>query len=267
LVGRQQSGVKARRTVGFQGRRDVAHPGGGGAVDPGEHGPVEHRGKHCARRGQRHEHHRGRHKGRACRYTPAPRPSSTHQDQSTITAGLSPSLPHNVCRAGYASGQPVVPASRAAAGADPTGAQACPDRALCSGGQRCRRDHRVDDDAGRAHRRRSPLRHRDSAGTADAGSHRRPRRVGSVAPDWNGAGHGKQAVGRAIGDGALRARTAVRRQRLLRNRGSRDRRLRRRGAAGDLADVLGFRVDRAVGVALRTRAVRRTRHADGRCRC
>ncbi len=227
MIGAEQPRIESGGAVGFQIRGHLADPRGGGAVDAGQHGPVQHRGEHGAGRGQGHEHDRGRHKGRACRYAPAPRPSSTHRHQSTISAGISPSVPHNVCRARYARGPSVVSASRAAAGAGPQGAQSRADRALGAGGQRSRRDHRVDDDVGRAHRWRPRLRQCDPARGAHPGTDRRPVRAVSAASSRYNSGQGGQALGRTSGDGPLRFRTAVRRQRILRH--SRRRSLRIRG--------------------------------------
>jgi hypothetical protein len=71
--------------------RDFADPRGGGAIESGQHGAVKHGGEYGAGGGEGDEYHRGRHQGRARRYAPVPRPSSTHRHQSTIRAGISPS--------------------------------------------------------------------------------------------------------------------------------------------------------------------------------
>ena len=156
----------------------------------------------------------------------------------------------------------MVSAPRAAAGADPPGALARADRTLGAGGQRCRRGHRVHDDARRSHRRRSRLRQCDPARGADAGARRRSRRAVPAAPVGHQAGKGGQAVGRAVGDGPVRVRTSLRRQWILRVRRRGDLRIRGRRAVGGLADVSRLRRDRAVGVSIRHGSGRRARHPD-----
>src|SRR6476619_2104074 len=79
------------------------------------------------------------------------------------------------------------------------------------------------------------------------------------------AGQGGQALSCPSGDGALRVRASVRRQRFFRFRRRRDLRVRARRAAGGVADLPRLRCHRVVGVPVRAGTGWRARHADEPC--
>ena len=159
----------------------------------------------------------------------------------------------------------MVSPSRAAAGADPAGPVPRADRPVGTDGQRHRSADRADDDAGRADRRRPGLRLRDPARRAHAGADRCAVCALPAAPLGHDARRGRPKVGSPARDGAVRVRAAVRRQRLLRDRRGRDRRIRVCRGPGDMADVYRYRFNCAVGVQIRMASGGGARHFDEPC--